>query len=500
MKQTSPSTRSMPATFPPATQRIGTLLLWLTVLTLYRIWVLPRLGITLYVDEAQYWTWAQNLDWGYFSKPPVIAWLIAASTSLFGDGMVAVKLPALVLYGITSCVIFFLGRDLYDARIGMRAAVAFSLAPFVAGLGLFVSTDAPLLFFWALAIFSFTRALSADRWRDWLLLGAALGLGTMSKYTMLAFGPSALLYLLLSRERMSQLRNPRLWIALGLAFLIVLPNLLWNWSHNFPTLHHTADITHIEGLNEKQGNVGEFLLAQVISLGPLLALAFLGGLGLAWRERKDSRWQLLACFSLPLFGMVLLQALRSEANGNWAAPAFVTATLLAICFLARFRLRWLALTLAANAAIMLVAYHAKDVYRLAGKPPPALYESIFKRARAWDVLAQQIRPLLAHNPDAMLLTENRTLMAHLLYELRDMHFQHAAWKPQAAPQDHYQLTVPLGPEDLGRSVILVTDTGSPGVVARFSAHHTLARVSVQAGPKLRRQVDVILLEGFLGYR
>ena len=55
-------------------------------------------GVTLYVDEAQYWTWAQNLDWGYFSKPPVIAWLIAASTALFGDGILAVKLSAILLY------------------------------------------------------------------------------------------------------------------------------------------------------------------------------------------------------------------------------------------------------------------------------------------------------------------------------------------------------------------------------------------------------------------
>ncbi|HSD38294.1 MAG TPA: glycosyltransferase family 39 protein [Rhodocyclaceae bacterium] len=495
IKQQAPRT----TVSPPSRTGVGMLLAWLSIVTLYRIWILPRLGITLYVDEAQYWTWAQQLDWGYFSKPPFIAWLIAASTALFGDDMLAVKLPAMLLYPATAWLLFVLGRQLFDARTGMRCAVAFSLLPFVSGLGLFVSTDAPLLFFWTLAILALVRATSMDRWRDWLLLGGALGLGTMSKYTMLVFGASALLYLLLSPQRRAQLRNPRLWAAIALAGVLILPNILWNWGHDFPTLRHTADITHVEGVNEKNGNVGEFLLAQLLSLGPGIALAFLAALYVAWQQRRDGRQQLLVCFSLPLLAIVFLQALRSEANGNWAAPAFVTATMLAVVFLGRLKLRWWIAALALNAIMMVAVYHMRDIYRIVGKPVPANFD-ILKRARAWDVLARQLRPILAEHPDAMLLTENRTLMAHLLYELRDLHLQHAAWKPQAAPQDHYQLTVPLGTEDLGRSVILVTQSGSAGVIERFSSHKTLAHVSVIAGPKLRREVDVILLEGFRGYR
>jgi 4-amino-4-deoxy-L-arabinose transferase-like glycosyltransferase len=482
-----------------AVPRVGLLLGWLAVITLYRMWILPRLGITLYVDEAQYWTWAQQPDWGYFSKPPVIAWLIAGSTALFGDGMLAVKLPAMLLYPATAWVLFLLGNQLFDKRIGLRCAISFSLLPFVSGLGLFVSTDAPLLFFWALAMLALVRALKANRWLDWLLLGTALGLGIMSKYTMLAFGASALPYLLLSSQRRAQLRNPRLWIAIGLACLLVLPNILWNWSHDFPTLRHTADITHVEGLNEKSGNLGEFLLAQFMSMGPVFALAFLAALIMAWRQRHDERLQLLVCFSVPLLAIVFLQAVRSEANGNWAAPAFVSATVLAVVGLSRLKLRWWLVAISVNVVIMLAVYHAKDIYRLAGQPMPARFD-ILKRARAWDVLARQIRPVLAEHPDAILLTENRTLMAHLLYELRDMHLQHAAWKPQAAPRDHYQLTVPLTENDRGRSAILVTQTSSAGVLERFDSHQTLEHVSVLAGPALRREVDVILLEGFKGYR
>ena len=77
----------------PAVASRVSLLLGLTALLLaWRFWALPRLGITLYVDEAQYWTWAQQLDWGYFSKPPGIAALIWLSTALFGDGIVGVNI------------------------------------------------------------------------------------------------------------------------------------------------------------------------------------------------------------------------------------------------------------------------------------------------------------------------------------------------------------------------------------------------------------------------
>ena len=68
----------------------------------WRFWLLPNLGISLYVDEAQYWTWAQHLDWGYFSKPPGVAALTWLSTVLFGDGLVGVKALSMLCYPLAA--------------------------------------------------------------------------------------------------------------------------------------------------------------------------------------------------------------------------------------------------------------------------------------------------------------------------------------------------------------------------------------------------------------
>ncbi|MGC3965595.1 MAG: glycosyltransferase family 39 protein [Rhodocyclaceae bacterium] len=478
----------------------GTLLLtWLLLLTAYRLWVIPRLGISLYVDEAQYWTWAQQLDWGYYSKPPVIAWLIGLTTALFGDGPLAVKLPSLILYPATSWLIFRLGTRLFDPRVGFRAGIAFSLLPIVSALGLFVSTDAPLMFFWALAMTAFVRALDKNLWRDWLLLGMAVGLGIMSKYTMAAFGASALLYLLVEPSRRRTLANPRLWAAVALAALLVAPNILWNWSHDFPTLRHTADITHVEGVNDKSGNPGEFLLAQVGSLGPGLAVAFLCGLIAAWRHRREDRMQLLTCFSVPLLALVFAQAARSEANGNWAAPALYAATLLAVAWLTRLRARWWTIAIGINVVLMLGVYHLGDVLRVTGTPMTAKIDP-YKRMRGWDTLAHALRPYMADNPHAILLADNRTLLAHMLYELRDAQPDYAAWAPNTHPQDHYQLVQPLRNEAQGRPILLLSQDDPTPITSRFTSARQIGRITVQVEPGLRRELNVILLEGFKGYQ
>ena len=205
----------------------GKILLGLTaVLLVWRFWVIPHMGVTLYVDEAQYWTWAQHLDWGYFSKPPGVAALIAVSTALFGNGLLGVKALAMLCYPLAAAACWAIARRLYDARIAFWSALAVLTLPIFAWLGLFVSTDALLTLFWALALWAFLRALDSDAWGDWLLLGAICGLGLLSKYTMAAWLGAAFLHLLaLHRPRLT---SPKPWLAVALALVILSPNLWWN--------------------------------------------------------------------------------------------------------------------------------------------------------------------------------------------------------------------------------------------------------------------------------
>jgi 4-amino-4-deoxy-L-arabinose transferase-like glycosyltransferase len=478
--------------------RGGRLLLAIAAaLLLWRVAVLPQLGITLYIDEAQYWTWAQHLDWGYFSKPPGIAALIAASTALFGDGLLGVKALGMLCYPLAAGACWAVARRLYDARIAFWAAIAVLTLPMFSWLGLFVSTDALLTLFWTLALLAYLRALDSDAWRDWLLLGAVCGLGLLSKYTMAAWLGAAFLHLLAFHRR--RLASPKPWLAAGLALLILAPNIAWNVAHDFPTLRHTADIT----VNKKAGGglaaLGEFWAAQWVAFGPVLGSIFVVLLAQVRQSWRDERIRLLLWFALPLWAVVSAQALKSSANANWAAPAFAPAAIAAVAWLLqRGKQRLLVAGLAVNLALVGLVYYwpallaAIDVENPASKTP-------YARAQGWDGLGRQLTPLLQAHPGSVLVADNRTLLAHMLYELRDLKPAFASWNPSGQASDHYKLTTDLRPW-LGKDVLFITqDPPGDDIARRFAAVTKLATLKAPLDAQTTRDMDVYLLREFKGY-
>jgi len=482
---------------PAVASRVG-LLLGLTALLLaWRFWALPRLGITLYVDEAQYWTWAQQLDWGYFSKPPGIAALIWLSTALFGDGIVGVKALGMLCYPLAATACWAIARRLYNEEVAFWSALVVVTVPMFAWLGLFVSTDALLTLFWALALWAYLRALDHDRWRDWLLLGVVCGLGLLSKYTMAAFLGAAFLHLL-GFER-ARLKTAGPWLAALTALALLAPNLWWNVAHDFPTLKHTADITLKRQAAGGLKSLGEFWAAQWLAFGPVLGSVFIALLAGVRRTWRDDRLRLLIWFSLPLWAVVSLQALKSNANANWAAPAFAPAAIAVVAWLlARERRRVGLINLPLNLALVGLVYHWPQVLATVNAKNPAK-SSPFTRARGWDDLGRQLQPLLAAHPQAVLVADNRTLIAHMLYELRAQKPLAASWNPEGEASDHYKLSTDLRPYR-GRDLLLITEN-EPGerFLPYVAGQRKLATLRAPLDAHTTRDLHVWLLSDFQGY-
>src|ERR1700759_4699387 len=138
----------------------------------------------LFPDEAQYWVWSQKLALGYYSKPPLVAWLIALTTGLFGDSEFAVRLSAPLLHAGAALFLYGIGARLYDERVGFWSALTYANLPGVSVSAFIISTDAPLMFFWAAALYAFVRAREEGGWGWWLAVGLAAGLGLLAKYAM----------------------------------------------------------------------------------------------------------------------------------------------------------------------------------------------------------------------------------------------------------------------------------------------------------------------------
>ena len=305
-----------------------------------------RLGFTLlsplqlYADEAQYWRWGETLEWGYYSKPPMIAWVIHASTALFGHGEWAIRLPAAFLHTVGATLLFLLGRDMYGARVGMFAALGYMLMPAVSLSSLILSTDGVLMPFWCGALYALWRFRAGSAgWLSAVALGVCAGLGFLSKYAMLYFVIGLALTLIIDGATRRALLSWKGLAALVLGSAIFAPHMAWNAAHEFATVSHTVDNANLGGDLINPENALTFLVDQLGVFGPVGFLALVFGLIVMRTEDEGilgrDRW--LLCFILPVLVIILGQAILSRANANWAATAYPAASVLVAAWLTRAR-------------------------------------------------------------------------------------------------------------------------------------------------------------------
>jgi 4-amino-4-deoxy-L-arabinose transferase-like glycosyltransferase len=162
----------------------------------YRLLLLAMYPLNLQFDEAQYWLWSQSLAWGYFSKPPMIAWFLSGYQWLFGEQAWILKSMSTWLYVVTTLGVYGIANTLFCREVALYSALLFLTMPGVSLGSMIVSTDACLILFWALTVWMVSKA-SFEKWSvGWLLGGFFAGLGLLSKYTMLLLLPSCILYVL----------------------------------------------------------------------------------------------------------------------------------------------------------------------------------------------------------------------------------------------------------------------------------------------------------------
>jgi len=295
-------------------------------------------GADLAGDEAYYWDWGRRPDWCYYSKPPMIGWMMGAVGALTGNEEWGIRFAALLLGTVTLIIIHTIASLLFDARTAFLTAVLVLLTIANAGLNLLLTIDAPLLLFWTLGLLLFWCA--AEKPKDilpWLALTLVIGFGTLSKQMMLAFPALMLLFAAVSREDRALLRNPRMWLAIlcGMAFII--PVLRWNQAHAWITLEHTkhhfdaAKMDFLGWLSRTGENVG----LQALIYTPVTFAALVAAMKAAVKQRKTLTRPLLfvTLASAPALACFALLALRQRINPNWPAAFFVPAFILAAAWL-----------------------------------------------------------------------------------------------------------------------------------------------------------------------
>jgi len=313
--------------------------------------------LPLSADEAYYWLWSKRLAFGYYDHPPMIAWLIRAGTSLFGDTVLGVRFAGIVLSLPASWLVWqSAGLILKDAKRAALAALLFNLTLMVSVEMLAATPDMPSVVFAAAFVFFLAKVQQSGDGRWWLAVGIAGGLGLLSKYSALFLGLGTLFWLIVDARHRKWLMTVWPYLGAALALLIVTPHLIWQAQHQWMTF--AFQFGRVGGGAFTLRFIGEFLAAQVGLATPLIFLLMVIGLWRATR-RGDAKTGndrlLLAVLTWTAIAYFLQHALHDRIQGNW--PCFLypaLAILAADAFRTEGKSRWLSFAAAPLAALLLL--------------------------------------------------------------------------------------------------------------------------------------------------
>jgi membrane-associated phospholipid phosphatase len=328
---TAPDPR--PSTLDQQWLRLGYVLI---IITLIAGWVYLASGtIQLSQDEAYQWVWSKHLALSYYSKPPGIALIQFAGTSLFGDTEFGVRFFSPLFAAILSVMVLrFLAREI-NARAAFWFLLIVIATPLLSIGAILMTIDPPLVLCWTWALVAGWRAVQPDgQTRHWLVVGLAMGLGFLCKYSALYQIVCWAIFFALWAAARPHLRKRGPWLALLVFLICTTPVVFWNWRHGWITVHHVA------------GNAGfhsqwhptlryfwDFIFQELALLNPFFFIGALWAMIGFWKFRRERPlWLYLFCMSAPVFLGHWLYSFHSRILPNWIAPTVLPMFCLMVAY------------------------------------------------------------------------------------------------------------------------------------------------------------------------
>jgi hypothetical protein len=229
-----------------------------------------------FVDELYYLACSRHLDWGYVDQPPLIAVVTWLTRTLLGDSLPAIHFFPAVAGAAEVFLTARIARELGGKRFAQGlAALAALVAPGILAADSLLTMNAFEPLFWMGCAYLVIRMVKTGNHKLWIWFGLLSGVGLENKYSMLIFGAGIVLGLLLTPQR-RLLSSPWIWVGDAIAFLIFLPNVLWNIHHHFPFLELHANIQR-HGRDVPLGPVA-FFAQEILTMHPLTLPIWLVGL------------------------------------------------------------------------------------------------------------------------------------------------------------------------------------------------------------------------------
>jgi 4-amino-4-deoxy-L-arabinose transferase-like glycosyltransferase len=340
---------------PPALCRFVAAFLILGAAALHFTYLARACPLDLASDEAHYWDWSRHLDWSYYSKGPLVAWLIRASCEvaggwseqLTGNLTLAVRLPAVICGSLLLVSLYVLSVQVYGKDQTGLAVVGIALTLPIIAVGASVMTiDAPYTCCWGWALVLAYRAIFRGSAWAWPAAGLVVGLGILAKYTMALFIPCVGLFLLATPAYRGLLRRPGFWIMTAVAAAGCLPILVWNYQHQWITFQHLRALAGFGKPvpDEAPDGPGFYWSGPLVYLGGQAAL-LLGLWFVVWLSamvvhrptvEKDPRLNYLWWLSALMFAWFWAFSFKTGGGEvNWPVTSYLSGLVLSAAWLGR---------------------------------------------------------------------------------------------------------------------------------------------------------------------
>ncbi len=476
---------------------------WLAIVALVLVRLVAAAVTPLSFDEAYYWTWAKHLAGGYYDHPPMVAVVIRLGTMIAGDTELGVRLVSVLLALPMSWAVYETAAMLFGGRrVASTAAILLNVTLIVAVGTMIVTPDAPLMVASSFVLYTLAKMITTERGVWWLVVGFAVGMALLSKYTALFFGPAILIWLVVVPRMRRWLLSPWPYLGGAVALAMCTPVLLWNAEHHWVSFIKQLGRARVEHLTLRY--VAEIVPTQLLFASPLVFV--LGAMGLyAMATKRGGAYVARALLNAMIWIIVLYftwHSLHSRVEANWFSPiypAFAIAAAVAAHVVswgergkrvARFSLRW-----AAPVGIVMFALLVIQAGTgiLSGYRRDATVRSI---GVGWREIAPQIEAARVRADAACVLANDYGTTSWLMFYLP---------KGTCVLQSNQRIrwiNMPAPDAAMLRGKLLLVDEWKPeeqaSLVQRFARVEPVGEVVRKRGPLVIETYRLTLLDGAKG--
>jgi hypothetical protein len=267
---------------------------WLIIITLSAVKLIIHLLTNTHYgfhrDEYLYLAFADHLDFGYFSNGPAIGFIAWLSRLFFGTSVLATRLAPALSGAVTVLLVGWLVLEMNGKNWAIvLAGAGIILSPaYLRVNGLFQPVSFDLLF-WLLATFIMFKLVQTENPKYWLALGLVWSFGFLNKYSI-AFLALGFFLALAASDQRRLLVSRYFFYHLFIGFILIVPNLLWQYDHNWPVLFHMQNLQRTQLMNVR---LADFLLAQPLMTLPAAPL-WIAGLYYFLVKKEGHSWRVFA--------------------------------------------------------------------------------------------------------------------------------------------------------------------------------------------------------------